>query len=117
MHYWFEDIENSPDATSGLIDRVPFLADLKPSGQYVMADLHDVGGTPAVMKYLLEEGYLDGDCLTVTGRTLAENLQDLPGLREGQDVIHPIDQIYEGYAKELVRSGLTRRLVPANGDA
>lgn len=71
-------------------NRVPFLADLKPSGQYVMADLHDVGGTPGVMKYLLDEGYLDGDCLTVTGRTIAENLEDLPGLRAGQDVIHTI---------------------------
>ena len=55
-------------------DRVPYLADLKPSGKYVMADLHQVGGTPAVMKYLLEKGFIDGDCLTVTGKTLAENL-------------------------------------------
>ena len=61
-------------------DRVPFLADLKPSGKYVQEDLHHVGGTPAVMKYLLGEGLLDGDCLTVTGKTLAENLADLPGL-------------------------------------
>jgi dihydroxy-acid dehydratase len=68
-------------------DRVPFLADLKPSGQYVMEDLHDVGGTPAVLKLLLAEGALHGDCLTVTGRTLAENLADLPGLAAGQRVI------------------------------
>lgn len=73
-------------------DRVPFLADLKPSGKYVMEDLHKVGGTPAVMKYLLEEGFMNGDCLTVTGRTLAENLADLPGLKEGQDVFMPIDK-------------------------
>jgi len=71
-------------------DRVPFLADLKPSGKYVMEDLHSVGGTPAVMKLLLEAGLLNGDCITVTGRTVAENLRDLPGLSPGQDVIHPL---------------------------
>ncbi len=71
-------------------DRVPLLGDLKPSGKYVMADLHAVGGTPAVMKYLLNEGLLDGDCMTVTGKTLAENLAALPGLKEGQDVIYPV---------------------------
>ncbi|MCH8044037.1 MAG: dihydroxy-acid dehydratase, partial [Planctomycetes bacterium] len=65
--------------------------DLKPSGKYVQADLHNVGGTPAVMKYLLENDLLDGDCLTVTGKTLAENLADLPGLSEGQDVIHTLE--------------------------
>jgi len=72
-------------------DRVPFLADLKPSGRYVMEDLHNVGGTPAVMKTLLEHGLLNGDCLTVTGKTLAENLQDLPGLTAGQEVFHGFD--------------------------
>jgi dihydroxy-acid dehydratase len=65
----------------------PFIADLKPSGRYVMEDLHVVGGTPAVLKYMLENGYLHGDCLTVTGKTMAENLADLPGLAPGQDVI------------------------------
>ena len=70
-------------------DRVPYLADLKPSGRYVMEDLHRVGGTPAVMRYLLEQGALHGDCMTVTGRTLAENLASLPGLAPGQDVIRP----------------------------
>ncbi|MBI3838627.1 MAG: dihydroxy-acid dehydratase [Planctomycetia bacterium] len=72
-------------------DRVPFLADLKPSGKYVQEDLHNVGGTPAVMKYLLEKGMLDGECLTVTGKTLAENLRDLPGLKAGQDVFHTLE--------------------------
>ena len=72
-------------------DRVPFLADLKPSGKYVMEDLHDVGGTPAVMKYLLAEGLIDGSCLTVTGRTVAENLHDLPDLTQGQEVFHAIN--------------------------
>ena len=55
-------------------DNTPFLADLKPSGKYLMKDLHDVGGVPAVMKYMLELGMLHGDCITVTGKTLAENL-------------------------------------------
>ena len=70
-------------------DRVPFLADLKPSGQFVMEDLHNAGGTPAVIRYLLEKDAMHGDCLTVTGRSLAENVEDLPGLREGQQVIRP----------------------------
>lgn len=72
-------------------DRVPVLADLKPSGRYVQEDLHKVGGTPAVMKYLLDRDFLDGDCLTVTGKTLAENLNELPGLSEGQEVIVPFE--------------------------
>ncbi|MFS1511266.1 dihydroxy-acid dehydratase [Chengkuizengella sp. SCS-71B] len=72
-------------------ERVPHLADLKPSGRYVMQDLSDVGGVPAVMKLLLEEGLLHGDCITVTGKTLAENLAELPGLKEGQDVIRPFN--------------------------
>ena len=70
-------------------DRIPFLADLKPSGRYVMEDLHDVGGTPAVLKLLLERGVLDGSCLTVTGRTLEENLRDCPALTPGQSVVKP----------------------------
>jgi dihydroxy-acid dehydratase len=73
-------------------NRVPYLADLKPSGKYVQEDLHHVGGTPGVMKYLLEKGLLNGDCLTVTGKTLGENLESLPGLKPGQDIIHPIDR-------------------------
>jgi dihydroxy-acid dehydratase len=67
---------------------VPYLADLKPSGRFVQEDLHKVGGTPGVMKYLLEEGLLTGDCLTMTGKTLAENLASLPPLQEGQKVVH-----------------------------
>jgi len=70
-------------------DRVPYLADLRPSGKYVQEDLHAVGGTPAVMKSLLERGMLHGDCMTVTGRTLEENLRDLPGLAAGQQIIRP----------------------------
>lgn len=75
-----------------IADKTPYLADLKPSGKYVMEDLSMVGGVPAVMKMLLEAGYLHGDCMTVTGKTIAENLAELPGLTEGQDIIHPIDQ-------------------------
>jgi dihydroxy-acid dehydratase len=73
-------------------NRVPYLADLKPSGRFVQEDLHNVGGTPAVMKYLLEKGLLDGDCMTVTGRTLAENLAPLTGLKQGQEIIYPIEK-------------------------
>ncbi len=86
------DVELGLDDFQAVSDRVPFLADLKPSGKYVMEDLHRVGGTPAVMKYLLDQGLIHGDCLTVTGRTLAENLAELPSLSEGQDIIHPLDQ-------------------------
>jgi dihydroxy-acid dehydratase len=71
-------------------DRIPLLADLKPSGKYVQEELHAVGGTPAVMKLLLAEGLIDGSCLTVNGKTIAENLADLPGLKEGQDVVRPL---------------------------
>ncbi|KAJ3336739.1 hypothetical protein HDU93_002284 [Gonapodya sp. JEL0774] len=71
-------------------DEIPFLADLKPSGKYVMEDLHNVGGTPAVLKYLLSEGLVNGDILTVTGKTLKENLAPLPDLKPDQKIIHPI---------------------------
>ena len=67
-------------------NRVEYLADLKPSGKFVQEDLHSIGGTPGVMKYLLAEGLLSGDCMTVTGKTLAENLKDLPGLKPGQTI-------------------------------
>ncbi|MGW8309708.1 MAG: dihydroxy-acid dehydratase [Thiogranum sp.] len=80
------------DDFQAVSDRVPFLADLKPSGKYVMEDLHNVGGTPAVMKYLLEHDLINGDCLTVTGRAVAENLVDLPGLAPGQEVFLPIER-------------------------
>ena len=73
-------------------DNTPFLADLKPSGKYLMEDVHAVGGIPAVLKYLLKKGLIHGDCLTVTGKTLAENLLDVNDLTAGQDVIKPIEQ-------------------------
>jgi len=82
----------SLDDFQAVSDRVPFLADLKPSGQFVMEDLHRVGGTPAVIRYLLDRGAMTGDCLTVTGKTLAENVAELPALSEGQEVIRPWEQ-------------------------
>ncbi|ETW93725.1 MAG: dihydroxy-acid dehydratase [Candidatus Entotheonella factor] len=85
------DVALTIDDFQAMSDRIPYLADLKPSGKYVMEDLHTVGGTPAVMKYLLEQGLLHGDCLSVTGQTIAENVRDVPGLKEGQDIIHPLD--------------------------
>ncbi|MEM8909197.1 MAG: dihydroxy-acid dehydratase, partial [Bacteroidota bacterium] len=86
------DVELSIDDFQRISDQTPFLADLKPSGKYVMEDLHQVGGVPAVAKLLLDAGYLHGDCLTVTGKTLAENLADVQSLPIGQDVIRPFDQ-------------------------
>jgi dihydroxy-acid dehydratase len=86
------DVDLTIDDFQAVSDRIPFLADLKPSGRYVMEDLHNVGGTPAVMKYLLEQGMINGDCMTVTGKTVAENLSELPGLKEGQDVFMPLDK-------------------------
>lgn len=85
------DVPLTIDDFQKVSDRVPFLADLKPSGKYVQEDLHNVGGTPAVMKYLLQEGLLQGECLTVTGKTLAENVADLPGLAEGQTIVRTVD--------------------------
>ncbi len=72
-------------------DTTPFLADLKPSGKFLMEDLHAVGGTPAVLKYMLQKGMLHGDCLTVTGKTLAENLEELPEFHENQQVVRPLE--------------------------
>ncbi len=72
-------------------DKTPFLADLKPSGKFLMEDLHEVGGVPALMKMLLEENFIKGDCLTVTGKTIADNLKNLKPLSEGQQVIVPFE--------------------------
>jgi dihydroxy-acid dehydratase len=85
------DINLTIDDFQRIGDKTPMLADLKPSGKYVMEDLFKVGGVPAVMKYLLEKGMLHGDCLTVTGKTIAENLAEVPSLKEGQDVIHTLE--------------------------
>jgi dihydroxy-acid dehydratase len=84
------DVELSLDDFQRVSNCMPLLADFKPSGKYVMEDLHNVGGIPGVMKLLLREGKLHGDCLTVTGKTVAENLQDLPDLTPGQEIVHPL---------------------------
>ena len=84
-------------------DNTPFLADLKPSGKYLMEDVHEIGGIPAVLKYLLNKGLIHGDCLTVTGKTIAENLSDIPELNEEQEVIKPIE-------KPIKKSGHLRML-------
>jgi dihydroxy-acid dehydratase len=83
-------VELTLDDFQAASDRTPVLGDLKPSGRYVQEDLHAVGGTPGLLKFLLGEGLLDGETMTVTGRTLAENVADLPALAEGQDVIRPV---------------------------
>jgi dihydroxy-acid dehydratase len=84
------DIEITLDDFQTISDKTPVLADLKPSGKFMMEDLHAVGGVPAVMKYLLKEGFIHGECLTVTGKTVAENLASVPDLEEGQEVIFEI---------------------------
>jgi len=86
------EIDLTVDDFQSVSDRVPFIANLKPSGEYVMQDLHHVGGTPAVMKFLLEQGLLNGECLTVTGNTLAENLAMVDELKQGQEIIRPLDK-------------------------
>lgn len=85
------DIELTLEDFQRISDKVPVLADLKPSGKYLMEDLHAVGGVPAVMKYLLEKGLLYGDCLTVTGKTVSENLAEVPTLTPEQDVFLPLE--------------------------
>ncbi|BDD04980.1 dihydroxy-acid dehydratase [Aureibacter tunicatorum] len=84
------DVDITIDDFQRISDKTPFIADLKPSGKYLMEDLHDIGGLPSFMKMLLEEGFLHGECLTVTGKTLTENLAEVPDLPEGQDLIRPI---------------------------
>lgn len=86
------EVDFTIDDFQEVSDRTPFLADLKPSGKYVMEDLYNVGGVPAVQKLLIKEGFIKGDCMTVTGKTLEENVSDLPGLLEEQKVIHPISE-------------------------
>lgn len=83
------EIEFTIDDFQAIMDKTPFLADLKPSGKYLMEDLHNVGGVPAVLKFMLQEGMLHGDCMTVTGKTLAENLAEVNPLKGGQDIIRP----------------------------
>lgn len=85
------DVPLTIDDFQSVSNRIPYLADLKPSGRFVQEDLHSIGGTPAVMKYLLEQGLMNPDCLTVTGKTLGENLATVPGLTPGQKIVRTID--------------------------
>jgi dihydroxy-acid dehydratase len=86
------DVPLCVDDFQRISDTTPFIADLKPSGKYVMEELHNAGGVPAVLRLLLREGFLHGDCLTVTGKTLAENLADEGDLKPGQKVIMPLSE-------------------------
>ena len=86
------NIDLTIDDFQSVSNRIPYLADLKPSGQYVMEDLHKIGGTPAVMKFLLDNDLLYGDCLTVTGKTIKENLLDVPKLSNDQKIISPLNK-------------------------
>ncbi|HKK82307.1 MAG TPA: dihydroxy-acid dehydratase, partial [Prolixibacteraceae bacterium] len=83
-------IDLSIDDFQRISNNTPYLADLKPSGTYLMEDLFEVGGIPSVMKYLLKENYLDGNCMTVTGKTLGENLEEIEDLAKGQKIIRPV---------------------------
>ncbi len=86
------DVDFTLDDVQAISDRTPMLADFKPSGRFVMADLHAKGGTPAVMKFLLENNMLHGECLTATGKTVADNLAAIPGLAPDQEIIQPLDK-------------------------
>lgn len=86
------DVQLTQDDFQDMSDKVPYLADLKPSGKYVFEDLYEVGGVPAVQKLLLKHGMIDGSCLTVTGKTLAENLENCRDLEAEQKVIMPVNQ-------------------------
>ena len=85
------DVDFKLDDFQKISDSTPFLADLKPSGEFLMENVHQAGGIPAVLKFMLENDMLHGDCLTVTGKTLAENLKNIPSLMIGQKVIRPLD--------------------------
>jgi len=85
------DIDFTIDDFQRISEKTPFIADLKPSGKFLMEDLHDIGGIPVVLKYLLKKGYLHGDCLTVTGNTLSENLDEVEELTFQQDIIRPCE--------------------------
>ena len=83
-------VELSLNDFQRISDRTPYIADLKPSGQYVMEDLYEIGGVPAVQKLLMQEGLIHADCMTVTGKTIGENIESFPNLKEGQKIIFPI---------------------------
>ena len=84
------NIKFSIDDFQKIMDETPFLADLKPSGKFLMEDLHNIGGIPSVLKFMLSEGILNGDCITVTGKTLEENLKNVKPFLKNQKIIHPL---------------------------
>ena len=86
------DVKLTIDDFQDISDKIPFIADMKPSGKYVMEDLHKIGGTQAVLKYLLSKGLIDGSTMTVTGKTLEENLSQAPDLPKDQDIIRPLEK-------------------------
>ena len=103
------------DEIQAISDRVPFLADLKPSGKYYMEDMLEIGGVPAVMKYLYEQGKIHGDCLTVTGKTIAENLADIPSLNfETQQIVRPVSNPIKATGHIQIMRG---NLAPTGGVA
>lgn len=116
------EIPLSIDDFQRISDKTPFLADLKPSGRYLMEHVHNIGGIPAVMKLLLENGFLHGDCMTVTGKTIAENLAGLPSLPEDQEIVRPFSnpikktghlQILYG---NLARTGAVAKITGKEGE-
>ena len=117
------NVDLTIDDFQTISDQTPYLADLKPSGKYLMEDLHSVGGTPAVMKYLLQENFLDGDCLTVTGKTMAENLDKVRDLTSGQKIIMPVDRAMKktGHIRilygNLASEGAVAKITGKEGDS
>ncbi|MGP4039979.1 dihydroxy-acid dehydratase [Gracilibacillus sp. D59] len=99
------EVDLTIDDFNRIQKKVPHLADLKPSGKYVMEDLHKIGGVPAVMRLLLENGFLHEDCLTVTGKTIAENYTDAPVLSDDQEIIHPLSNPYREDGPLIVLKG------------
>ncbi|REE01063.1 dihydroxy-acid dehydratase [Marinoscillum furvescens] len=86
------DVDITLDDFQRISDKTPFIADLKPSGRFLMEDLHNIGGVPGVLKIMLKEGYLHGDCMTVTGKTLAENLAEIPDLKDDKGLMYSFDK-------------------------
>src|SRR5882672_1075338 len=116
-------VKLTQDDFQRISDKTPMIADLKPSGKYLMEDLHKIGGTPAVMKYLLSKGYLHGDCITVTGKTLEENLEDIVSIDFGkQDVIYPVEKAIKKTAHiqilygNLAEKGAVAKISGKEGD-
>ncbi|NNF36379.1 MAG: dihydroxy-acid dehydratase [Saprospiraceae bacterium] len=104
------DVDLTLDDFTRISNETPFLADLKPSGKYVMQDLHEVGGIPAVMKLMLKEGLFNGECMTVTGKSIAENLAEATHLHDDQSVIHPInDPIKESGHLRILSGNLAEK--------